>query len=249
MCLSVQRYHKVTVVALALSCGACSTLKMPDAGDDVRLSLIEKRERLALAYESGGDYVRARTQWQVLKTLDPSNEAYDQRLSQLRKVIRKTVDQYFEQGRQLMAKGDQDAAAAYFINALALDGHHNAARQALRDMERSRMLERLDARAARLTRELEVAHAQADYGMAPAPDETVVSNGDKDASDECGQTRSGNDAGLSEHYYKKGIRVYRDDPDKAIEYWEMSLRCNAQHQNARLRLEAALRERENSPAP
>ena len=239
------------VVALALSCGACSTLKAPDAGDDVRPGLIEKRERLALAYEFGGDYARARTQWQVLKTLDPSNEAYDQQLSRLQKVIRKTVDQYFEQGRQFMANDDHEAATAYFINVLALDGYHKAARQALRDMERRRMLERLNARAARLTRELEVAHAQAaaGRGATPAVDEAMASNGDKSVPDECGQTRFSNDAGLSEYYYKKGIRVYRDDLDKAIEYWEMSLRCNAQHQNARLRLEAALRERADPPAP
>jgi len=47
---------------------------------------------------------------------------------------------------------------------------------------------------------------------------------------------------LAEQYYRKGLRLYRDDPDAAIRCWEQSTTLDPQHLKARLRLEKARKE-------
>jgi len=48
---------------------------------------------------------------------------------------------------------------------------------------------------------------------------------------------------LAEQYYRRGLRVYREDPDAAIRCWEQSTTLNPQHLKARLRLEKARKAR------
>lgn len=76
--------------------------------------------------------------------------------------------------------------------------------------------------------------AQEGIALEAAPDEPVAT----------GTTADEKNKVVAQDLYEKGVRVYRKDIQRAIEYWERSLAHDPQHLQARIKLEQAYKMKE-----
>lgn len=127
---------------------------------------------------------------------------------------------YLKLGQQLLADGKPGEASV-------------EADKALRAMPDDRRARKLYSTAH--TQAADEAQAQGDLETALAHYEALKRQAPK-AEPKLDGKIQGLKKDLAEHYYREGLRVYREDIDRAIAYWEQSTGYDPDHRKAKLRL-------------
>jgi tetratricopeptide (TPR) repeat protein len=149
----------LTVAAFAAGCAGTGTpvSEAPSiAGADVA-AVLERRRQNAVRLQQSGDLAAAAAEWQVLTLIDPRSDAFRRELSAARAALAKVTSEQLQAGNAALKRGDTEAATDAFLRVLAVAPDNAEAANALRDIERRRVVRSQTDRVARLRPE--------DYGI------------------------------------------------------------------------------------
>ena len=114
---------------------------------------IERHRGLAQRYEQAYEPSKAATQWQIVALLAPNDRQASERLSANRASVIKNVNEGLAAGRDALRKGNVDQAQHSLLRVLALEPNNEEAINNLREIDRTRAMQRGAERAARARNE------------------------------------------------------------------------------------------------
>lgn len=294
---------------------------------------VEHRKALAQQLFEEQDYYSALTQWRILKTIDPDNAEYINRIRVLETLIKRRIKLYLVKGKEFLVNDELKLAEIQLLKALALDPTDFFALKMMRNIESKRVnkvqiaktkkLElkqqaKFEEEKRRQSSSVQKQHANIDtekdqdeeIGVQEAfyldMGKVLFKKGDwsgsireiekylssnkstpsiqsmlfkahnnmssvferrghwepaiqhiesalynaNDTKDikKLEYKRKGLKHKASEYYYVEGVKVYRDNVDKAITYWQQAIAHNSSHENAQNRLTKALKIKRNLDA-
>jgi tetratricopeptide (TPR) repeat protein len=112
-------------------------------------SAYQRRRTLALKYENAGDLLNASRQWQVVLVIAPGDQEATSRLGNVQSALTKLAADEMSAAREALRRSDLDKAQRSLLRVLALDAYHDAAVNALREIDRQRAVRLAADRAAR----------------------------------------------------------------------------------------------------
>ncbi len=319
------------VVLLVLIMSACAQQKIKrkvavtQAAIPTETINIDYRETLAKTFFNQQDFYAALTQWKILRTINPNNTEYANRISVLNVLMTRRVELYLRQSKVDLRNGNLKKAENKLLKLLAIDPNNPVALKMMRRIESDNVqaiqiaktnkllskqhkkyavkqdkdtpiapqipvepalnnvsvtLEEQTQESIYLAAGKEFYH-KADWGGAIREINKYLSSNDstpdiekilkkshiemsrkfevrghwdpaiqhlddalvnaKDGQDtaELKQKRMALAAKAAENYYIEGVKVYRDDVERAILFWQQALNHNPRHLNAKNRLKKA----------
>ena len=291
---------------------------------------ISHRKALAKELYEEKDYYASLTQWRILRTIDPDNAEYINRIRVMEVLIKRRIKTYLVQGKEALTAGDLKQAQFYLLKALALDPTNFSAMKMMREIEFNHVEEVQVAKTRKLMRKQQrkFEAEEARKNRQQAEEEMVSTANDQPEEEASEQEKFYLEMGTSlfkkgdwggaireidkylssnkstpsienilmkayanmsarfekrghwepaiqniefainyannseevkklelkhnelklkaaEYYYIEGVKVYRTNIDRAIEYWKQAVALNPQHTKARDRLEKAIKDKQN----
>lgn len=217
-------------------------------GQDLSPFEREQAERASRA-EARGHWAEAAWAWEVLAVLRPDQPSWRERATAARQRAERAAGERSAVAETALRRGDLDAAAQAYLEALALDPEQRSHANALRAIERERERRRLAGRNARLgsTARRPLDEMPAPAAAAADPDQLrrvnaarehaalLASQGDVDAAiqllREAAPARpdAGTRAQLADLYVQKAEALRRRDPAAARSAVEAALALDRRH--------------------
>lgn len=156
---------RAPLLAFALLVAGCASAPAPDVSspraplvqtpiagavpdNDLERAIARRRAR-ALKAEQQHDLADAARQWQIVLLLAPRDTQAGERLAAVNAASAQTIKDEMAAAREALRRGETDRAQRALLRVLALDGDHEEALAALREIDRKRELRQASERAER----------------------------------------------------------------------------------------------------
>ena len=100
---------------------------------------IKNRKALANSFYKKHDYANSLTQWKILRTINPDNVEYQNRIRVLKVLIKRRSKIHLTNGRDAIKRNDFKTAETSLLKVLALNPRHSKALTMLKKIEASRV--------------------------------------------------------------------------------------------------------------
>ena len=100
---------------------------------------INNRKVLANDYYKKNDYANSLTQWKILRTIQPDNVEFKNRIRVLEVLIKRRSKMHLNHGREAIKRNDYKTAELSLLKALALNPRHTKALTLLKKIEAGRV--------------------------------------------------------------------------------------------------------------
>jgi len=119
---------------------ACTNIKKPINQANIPVESLNVKNRKTLAYDfyKNQDYAGALTQWKILRTIDPKNPEYKNRIRTLKAFIDHRVNFHIASGQDAIERKNYIAAELSLLKALAKDPRHTKALFMLKKIKANR---------------------------------------------------------------------------------------------------------------
>lgn len=131
---------------------ACTNTKKPINQANIPVESLNIKNRIALANSlyKNHDYASALVQWKVLRTINPKNPEYKNRIRVLQALIKRRANFHIASGQDAMERKDFSAAELSLLKALAREPRHSTALSLLKKIEANRVETKQQAKTRRL---------------------------------------------------------------------------------------------------